>query len=242
MGYDIEPFINKAANYDLLAQYYKYTNPELHIKYYKKHLKYLQMATEMKEKAPIPNPFTHTRFLNLLTKDISIHLNSLEIFKKLPSEGLTEYFILPSNVYQLEISPENPINNPVALNRNLEIRGENYSTYMITNKDIHYFTSEQFIPEYEAKLRVIHLSENTSQLDVRVKGGDCVFPNVSYGNATSYLGLSPISVQLEITTHKTKDVLLTLPKIFLQPNTIYSLLIVANHEENNGLKTLLIKD
>jgi hypothetical protein len=240
--YEIEAYLKKAAHYDLMAQYYKYLNPELHIKYYKKHLKYLKTVIDISEKTPLPNPFIHTRFLNLVNKAVDIRLNDTVYLKEIPTEGLSEYFILPTNVYQLEISPSASSEDRPIMSRSLDISGENFSTYMITNDAIHHFPSEQFLPENEVKLRVIHLSKNTNNLDVRVKGGDCVFGDVSFGSATPYLGLSPISVDLELTISKTKHVLLPIPKIGLQANTIYSLLILNDQTEQTGLKTLLIKD
>lgn len=232
----------KATNYDLLAQFYKYSNPELHIQYYKKHLKYLQLALHTSETINIPNPFMHTRFINLLKTKIDIRLNGIDILKNVPPYGVSEYFIVPINTYQLDILPVDDTEKIPLKRQQLDITGENYSTFIITENQIHKFATEQYLPENETKLRVIHLSVNTPNLDVRVKGGDIVFPNISYGTATEYLGLSPMTVNLELTASGSKNIILPLPNIILRSNNIYSLNIIEDSTKQNGINTFLIKD
>lgn len=234
-------FFLRASGYDLLAQFYKYTNPELHIKYYKKHLKYLQLAMGNPKNILKPNSVIHTRFINLLQTEVNIRLNDFEIIKNIPPAGVSEYFIVPTNVYQLDIMPVG-VKETALKRQKLEIYGEPYSTYVITDTSIHYFNSEQYLPENETKLRVIHLSENIPSVNVRVKHGDIVFPNVSYGKASNYIGLSPMSINLELTDIMSKKIILSLPNITLHSNNIYSLLIIDDSTKQTGIKPYLIKD
>jgi hypothetical protein len=233
--------LQKANMYDTLAQFYKYTNPDQHIKYYKKHIHYLQIAIQVEEKKRIQIPFVHTRFINLLPCDINVLLNDTIILEKVPSNGLSEYFILPTNVHQLEVLRSESSESPI-ISQKLEIKETDYSTHVITESDVILYPTEQYIPENETKLRVIHLLDNGPTFDVRVKKGDAVFSNVSYGAASDYLGLTPMTVDLELTIAKSKNLLLPLSKIKLNANTIYTLIVTGDVRKQEGIQTLLIKD
>jgi hypothetical protein len=234
-----QEYLLRASKYDMMAQFYKYSNPELHIKYYKKHLKYLELAIQAEIISRNPTPFIHTRFINLMSTEVDLRLNDTEILKNVPPNGVSEYFVVPTNFYHLEIYSEGSSETPLRRQR-LELKGSNYTTAVITENDLHTFSTDQFLPENETKLRVIHLSENSPSIDVRVKKGDAVFSNVSYSSATDYLGLTPMMIDLELTVTKSRNTLLSLPKITLHSNEIYSLLIIG--DVSKGLKTLLVKD
>ncbi|HLO10813.1 MAG TPA: DUF4397 domain-containing protein [Pseudoneobacillus sp.] len=236
-----ENYFQKALKYDLIAQLYKYTNPEQHIKFYQKHIHYLQIALQTVGVQENPYPYVHTRFMNLLNHHLDVRLNDMEILKNIPPNGICEYFLVPTNTYQLELlSSSNLIELPYR-HHPIEITGNDYSTYVITETNVLNFPTEQFLPENETKLRIVHLS-NAPAFDVRVKHGDTVFANVSNGVATNYLGLSPMTVELVLTVANSKNILLPLPKLKLQANEIYTLMIVGDVSKQEGIKPLLLKD
>lgn len=240
-------YLQKANQYELLAQFYKYTNPELHIKFYKKHFKYTQLALQNEDilRSPKLHPFSHVRFINLVSKNIDIKINDTEVFNHFHPNGLSEYFIMPTHTNQIEIIPSGE-SQALLKRQNIEINNTNYVTFVITETDngidLLSFPTEQFLPEDETKLRIIHLSNATPAVDVKVKHGDTVFSNVSYGHATEYLGLSPMTVDLGLNITNSNNTLLPFTRLKLQANEIYSLLIVGDVTKKDGLKMLLIKD
>ncbi|WP_442594219.1 DUF4397 domain-containing protein [Neobacillus sp. D3-1R] len=240
-------FLQKASQYDLIAQFYKYTNPDLHIKFYKKHYKYIHLALQNQENLRNSNlhPFSHVRFINLLNRSIKILINGTEVFHDFQTNGLSDYFIMPTERNEIEIVPTGE--ESVLLKRqNLEISKSNYVTFAITETengiDLLTFPTDQHLPEDETKLRIIHLANTAPAVDVKVKHGDTVFSNVSYGQATDYLGLTPMTVDLGLNVSNSKNTILPFTRLKLQANEIYSWIIVGDVAQKNGLKTILIKD
>jgi hypothetical protein len=230
----------KAMMYDSLAQYYKYSDPDQHINYYKKHLKHLNMAIQLNDNSSIPVEYVHTRFINLLPHEADILLNGQVAIKNIPEYGLSEYFLLPSNAYQLEVVKKG---ESAKSNRHtIEIKNNRFSSYVITGSGVFHYPSEQFVPENETKLRVIHLLENAPAFDVRVWHGDTVFPQLEYGNSSEYLGLTPMTLNLELTVAKSKNLLLKLPKLKLKEDEVYTLVIAGDVRRQDDVHTLLIRD
>lgn len=240
-------YLQKASQYDLLAQFYKYTNPDFHIRFYKNHLKYIHLALQNEEILRSPNlhPFSHVRFINLISEKIDILINGTEVFNQFHPNGVSEYFIMPTNRNQIEILTTGEANTSLK-RQNLEINTTSYVTFVITETDngidLLSFPTEQYLPENETKLRIMHLSNTAPAVDVQIKHGDIVFSNVSYGQATEYLGLTPMTVDLKLNVAQSKNSLLPFSRLKLLANEIYSLLIVGDVTKKDELKTLLIKD
>lgn len=231
----------KAIMYDSLAQYYKYSDPDQHINYYKKHIKHLKMAVQLNHTNSIPIEYVHTRFINLLSHAADILLNGKVAIENIPQYGLSEYFLLPSNEYQLEVVKRESAEKSTDRHK-LDIKDNSYSSYVITETGIFHFTSEQFVPENETKLRVIHLLENAPPFDVRVWHGDIVFPQLNYGVSSEYLGLTPMTLDLELTVAKSKNLLFKLPKLKLKEDEIYTFVIAGDVKSSDEIHSLLIRD
>jgi hypothetical protein len=237
-------YIQKAMLYDFYSQINKYKNPNLHIKYYKKHLQYLNLSKNASSNKSVMNPIVHSRIINLLPYEVDIRINKKDILKNLPPYGVSEYFLTPSTVQQLEVMvPESPGS---IISTSLELRGCTFTSLIINEnngaKKIDSIPTDPYLPDDETKLRFIHYSQTHPSVDVRVKHGDTVFSNLSFGESTDYLGLTPMSVELKLIDSKSKKTLHPFLTYQLQKNEIYSAFLVEDKTSNNGLKILLLKD
>jgi hypothetical protein len=231
----------KAMMYDSLAQYYKYSDPDQHIHYYKKHIKQLKMAIQINEDPSMPLEYVHSRFINLLPNAADILLNGQVAIENIPGNGLSEYFLLPTNTYQLEVVQKGDTAKSPS-RHTLEIKQDRFSSYVITESGVYHYPSEQFVPEDETKLRVIHLLENAPSFDVRVWHGDIVFPQLTYSASSDYLGLTPMTLDLELTVAKSKNLLFKLPKLRLKADDVYTLVIAGDVKHPDNIHPLLIRD
>jgi hypothetical protein len=91
------------------------------------------------------------------------------------------------------------------------------------------------VPAGEAKIRIIHLWPEIKELDIAVKSRDVIFANVPFEKSTPYLGITPMSLELEARIAGSKETVKTFPALKFEQDTAYS--IVLNEGE-----ILLLKD
>jgi hypothetical protein len=236
----------KAAKYDVMANYYKYLDPNLHIHYYKKHLAALGKAFHAsRTEARSPNAII--RFLHASTDagNIDVYINAIRIFKDLPYKQASRYLSLPQGKYHIDIYPAG---NPIAsiLNKRITVEAGKIYTLAIVGAEkklrLLSFDADRDVPKDETKMRFIHLSPNAPAVDIAVVKGDVVFPRVSYKEATKYLPLTPMTVDLEIRKAGTKQVLLPLNKLTFMANEGYSLVLTGAHQGEWPLEAFLLKE
>ena len=91
----------------------------------------------------------------------------------------------------------------------------------------------------ESKMRFLHLATDTPSLDLAVKDRDVVFPNVSFLHVTDYLGLTPMTVDLELRQVGLTDVILPIPKLQFKANEAYTVVLIGLEK---ALSISVIKD
>ncbi|RPK13015.1 DUF4397 domain-containing protein [Priestia endophytica] len=240
-------YAQKAAMYDLLAQYYKYRDPSLHIAYYQKHFKY---ATKLSYSLSNMRNRQETRIRILHaspgTPSVDVYLNGRKTIRNLIYKQETDYIELrEGGRYRIDLYKAGETARPL-LSAEIEIKkgmqytiiaaGEPTNLSLLTVKD------EETVPKGEAKLRFIQLSPNAPSIDVAAVRGDVIFPNVSFKEATSYLALTPMEVNLELRRSGTKEVLLKIPPLRLRPDRAYTIYGVGLVNGNPPLEALVTQD
>lgn len=228
-------YIHKSAIYDLLAQFYKYTNQNLHIHFYLKHCKYMNKALQSRNIIQ-PNHAAMVRFLHTSpdAPNIDIYVNGQLTLKNLLFKQISNYFSLKAGKYHIDIYPTGNMVDSV-LNKNITVEsGKSYTLAAIDpvkKLRLLVYGNQPEVPVNESKIRFIHLSATTVALDIAVKDRDVVFPNVSYKQATDYLGLTPMTVDLELREAGSKNVILSMPKAKFKPNETYSIVFIATSKD-----------
>ncbi|WP_042346655.1 DUF4397 domain-containing protein [Bacillus massiliigorillae] len=241
-------YFEKASMYGMLADYYKYCNPTLHIYYYKKHLNSLQKAIAS-QRSVMGTDSTETpakvRILHAApdAPNVDVYINGTRILKDFPYKKITDYLPLPQGKYQVDIYPTG---NQVStiISRKVEVQNGKIYTLAATGngKNLKLLTYEDhpIVPHGEAKVRFIHLAPDAPAVDIAVKHGDIIFPNIAYRKATNYLGVTPMNIDLEAREAGTKTVMLELPNVDLKPNTVYSIYIIGSIEGTPALEALIL--
>jgi len=244
-----DDYFNKAGKYHLLADYYKYNNPTLHLHYYNKYVNYLQRAIvdEQNNRASAQTnlPPAQVRVMHAApeTDKVDVYVNSTRVLQDFPYKSVSNYLSLPQGKYQVDVYPAgNQVSTIVS--RKIEVKnGKMYTIAAIgTGKNIKLqaYEDQSAVPFGEATLRVIHLSPDAPSVDIGVKNGDVAFPELSYRKATNYLGVTPMNLELEVRKPGTKDVIFSLPSIQLQPNTAYTIYLVGLVEKEPSLEALML--
>ncbi|WP_160721169.1 DUF4397 domain-containing protein [Bacillus sp. USDA818B3_A] len=242
-------FLQKATKYDLLAQAYKYTNPQLHIHFYLKHYKYMNKAINlMRSPVQTAQGDAQIRFLHTSpdSPNVDIYINGNRVIKDLAYKHISQILLLKTGKYHIDIYPSGNSVDSV-LNKNITI--EEGKSYTLTTIDsvkkmrLLLYENHPEVPVNEAKVRFIHLSPDTPELDIAVKERDVIFPNVSYKQATDYLGLTPMTVDLEARAAGSKDILLPLPKMTFKPNQSCTIFFLGQSaKETPSLQYIILED
>lgn len=248
---DGQKYFEKAAAYDMMANYFKYLNPNLHINYYQKHLHYLTkafqfMKLENRNDILVRQPNAMIRFLHAATDtpNVDVYVNAIRMFKNLPYKHISNYLSLPNGKYHIDIYPTETSVSSI-LNKKITVEsGKIYSVPLINGENmlrLLAYEDQLIVPNGETKVRFIHLSANSPSVDIAVVKGDVVFPKVSYKKATSYLGLTPMTVDLEIREAGTKKALFPLHAQQFKANEVYSIVAVGKNQGEPPFETLLLK-
>ena len=241
-------YLQKAAMYDLLGQFYKYSNPNLHMQYYWKHLKYMNKANHsMRINASLMLKDAQVKILHTShnAPNIDVYINGEKFIKDLPFKQVSNSISLKGGKYHIDIYPTGNMTDSV-LNKVVTIEpGKSYTLATIDpvkKMRLLSYLNQPDVPLNEAKVRFIHLSADTQALDIAVKDRDVIFPNITYKQSTDYLGLLPMTVDLETRLSGSKNVLISMPRVHFKANTTYTIVYVGLTNEEPGLQAIILKD
>ena len=240
-------YFNKASTYGMLADYYKYQHPTLHMHYYKKHLNNLQKGIDAERlsnrQAENERP-ARIRLLHAIpdAPNVDIFLNGTRVLKDFSYRKTTDYLAVPKGKYQVDVYPAgNHVSSLIS--RKIDVgSGKSYTAVAAgSGKKLYLQTYEdQFdVPNGEAKMRFIHLSPDAGEVDLAVKNSDIIFHNIPFRKATNYLNITPMNVDLEVRKAGTKDVALSLPNVNFLPNNVYSIFVIGFANDEPSLEALL---
>lgn len=241
-------YLQKAAMYDSLAQYYKYTNPNYHMHFYLKHLHYMNKAITMIRTQPqldLEEAKIRVLHTSYNSSNIDFYVNGKRVIRDLPFKNVSTDLALKPGKYHIDIYPAGKMIDSV-LNKKLTVEpGKSYTLTTIESmKKMRLLMFENLpeVPRNEAKFRFIHLSPDTPALDIAVTNRDVIFQKVAYKQATEYLGLTPMTVDLEAREAGTKNVLLSMPKLQFNENKSYTIIFIGLSKEQPELQFISMED
>ncbi|CAM4051234.1 DUF4397 domain-containing protein [Mesobacillus thioparans] len=244
-------YLHKAAKYDLLANYYKYIDPDRHVMYYHKHLRNLSKAVELMRTYAAPVTASNImpsmlRFLHASPelKAVDIYLNGSRVLRDFDYKNNSSHMQLEPGKYQVDIYTAGDSVSTVISKKITIEPGRIYTSAIVgPSRKLQLLTFEDHpqTPVGETKARFIHLSPDTPAVDIAGMNGDVIFPNVSYKQATTYLALTPMTVTLEAKVAGTKNTVLTIPNVKLQPNNAYTIIAVGTAKGEPPLEVLLLQ-
>lgn len=163
--------------------------------------------------------------------NIDIYINNNRIFKNVSFMTTTDFIDLVAGDHLFEVFQSGKTNKPL-LSKNMIVHHEEVTNFAafssVKELELFAFPHQPEVPSGESKIRFLHLATNTPLIDIAVKGRDVVFPNLSYEQITEYLGITPMTVDLEARIAGCKDVILPLPKLKFAANYAYTIAIVGS--------------
>jgi hypothetical protein len=176
------------------------------------------------------------RFLQAVfdTQYVDVFVNKEMVANRLPFQRISNYISLRPGTYTVDIfSSKDP--DKKLLSTNIIIKSGNFYTLAAFKKgeSTELFTIHN-LPDVtfgEAKMRFLHLSPELPALDFAVKDRDVVFQNVPFQQVTDYLGLTPMTVDLELRIAGSKQVILPLPKLKFKANEASTIVLLSSEKE-----------
>lgn len=233
--------------YQYLADFYKYTNPQKHLYYYQLYYSNVyEYSQQQREIETAPQELSgNLRFLHaaLNTQEVDIYLNDTILERSFRFSNKSDYEAIPEGSYQISIFPANTKNTPL-LSGYLQVENDAYYTIAIAgnneNVDLFIIEDDVEIPQNESKFRVWNLSQYPPSIDVAVKKGDVVFSDIGYSEVTEYLAMTPMTVDLEVRQSGTTNSIRPLNRVSLKPNFGYTIVLISHSADPNSLYAIFL--
>ncbi|OIJ17289.1 hypothetical protein BKP37_01940 [Anaerobacillus alkalilacustris] len=245
-----------AAMYDLLANYYKYLDPQRHIYYYQLHFMCMQQLCQLQAQQQLYRHFEENRNYYRATAKVrvlhaspdapavDVYVNGEKTFDNMTYYQISPYLEIPAGSYEVEIYPAGQTTNPV-LSQTIEVGADqNYTVAAsdrLNNIQLVPVVDTTDIPRNKSKVRFLHISPNTPAVDIAVQDGDILFENISFGNASDYIEVDPGRVTLEVRKAGTNEVILTLRNTNLRANEAYTITAIGIYEGRPRLEALILE-
>ncbi|MDM5229531.1 DUF4397 domain-containing protein [Cytobacillus sp. NJ13] len=247
-------YFQRAAKYDLLAQYFKNIDPAQHIAYYHKHLHCLNQAFQMmrtKNQQPSvrvqEGQQARVRIFHGSPDagQIDIYVNGTRILKDFHYKEASGYASLPAGKHQIDIYRAGNMVSTLLSRKIIAAAGKAYTIAaagIALKLKLVILEDHPEVPAGETKVRFAHLSADAPAFDIAVKNRDVVFSNIAFRQASKYLALTPMAVDLEARIAGTPNTALSIPRMQFKADQAYTLLAVGSVANEPVLEAILIPD
>lgn len=185
----------------------------------------------------------HIRILHSIPNGsaIDVKINDQLTFKNVSYKQTSQYIQLNSGTNQIDLFLTSEPSTKIS-SFSFALLPNHYYTFAVSGllDDIQtiQIVDNTYIPLNEAKIRFINLSPDGPSCDLAVIDGDVVFSNVSFLEASEFLSLTPMSVDLEIRIAGTKETVFSLRKSRIRSNQISNLVIVGSVNGNSRFEVI----
>ncbi|MDR6225127.1 DUF4397 domain-containing protein [Desmospora profundinema] len=255
---ELKRYLEKAQMYGLLAEYYKYSHPEWHVHYYKKHLRYTRRVAEMvqmgtvmgdgqqesqTEPSSVPRERTRVRILHASpgTAQVNVNIDGRRLATNLGYGNASNYIDLPPRTYRVEVFRRG---EPV-LQERVTLEAGNVYTLAAVNRprqlELLTIVDDPEVEQGKVHLRFGHLSPDTPTVDVTISE-NIMYPDVRFKEVTRYLTVHPATEEVEVFIDDRRQKILTVPRVTFQANQAYSAYLIGLSQGRPRLNLLLLRD
>lgn len=192
-----------------------------------------------------------TSFIRILhaspnTPMVDVYINNHPTFKNIDYKKFTDYISVPTGTYNIKVFPVGSKTKPI-IDTNLFIPGGIIYTITVTGSlpNISLFPIldvRRPLIQDKTFIRFIHLSPNTSNLDITTPDGKTLFRDINYKKVTKYIPVNPGKYTIEARISSSGEKVLSVPNINLKPNRFYSIYAVGYADKAPSLQLLIPLD
>ncbi|MFC0523280.1 DUF4397 domain-containing protein [Pontibacillus salicampi] len=243
----------KASMYDMLFQYYKYSNPEKAMMYYMKHVECMHQLANLEHQhggyrahqnngGNMQQSYVRVFHASPNAPNVDVYVNGQPILQNVAYKQVSDYIPVMPGDYQIIITPagkqEAVLTKDVSVPANaavtLAAAGKVENLQLVAYQD-------DINPEMgKAKVRFIHLSPDAPNVDIAVAGGDVLFSNVGFTEASDYITIPQTTVDIEVRPAGSNKAVLTLKGVKFENGQVYNVAAVGLVEGQPELEALLL--
>jgi hypothetical protein len=161
---------------------------------------------------------------------VDILVNGGLAIENLAFTEATDYVSLAADTYQVQVVP-NGMMAPVVIDATLALEaGVDYTVLAIdelASIEPLVLVDDRSLPGDSFRARFVHASPNAPAVDIAIANGPVLFPNVSFGGTGAAITAPAGSYDLEVRLAGTSTVVLPLPGVRFNVNTVYTVAAVG---------------
>lgn len=180
------------------------------------------------------------------TPAVDVYANNEPIAKNLRYKGFTPYLGVPNGLYTVTVYPTGQKTNPI-IDTNMGIAPSSIYTAstvgMQNDIELYSIPDPALLPLLDrTRVRFIHLSPNTPDIDITLHDDTVLFPGSAYMDITNYKALPSKRYTLQARLANTDNVVLNVPNVVLRPERNLSIYAVGLTEAQPSLQILIPLD
>lgn len=196
---------------------------------------------------PKQGPISYLRILQLSSgcKTADVYLNRNLSVKKLGFKRFTPYFSIPPNEYRIDVFQSGKTSNPIASIESTLNEGFIYSAViegLSGNRVLLVHDTKTKPLEDMANIRLIHISPETSSIDLVLTDGTPIFRGISYRDIPDYKAISPGKHTFLVREDNKPKPILSVPGLDFNPGWTYTLYIAGTQDGKHQIHPLLLID
>ncbi|MBA4493880.1 DUF4397 domain-containing protein [Paenactinomyces guangxiensis] len=178
---------------------------------------------------------------------VDVYIDGQLLARSLPYGVATRYLRLPAGEKRFDLYPAGRKGTRPLLRQTAVLEREKNYLIALVDSEVAYPWNLRLLPypEYpaqmsgEAGVRFIHLAEGGPVLDLSLRDGTVLFPDVTYQEVMEYFALPPVRTRLLIRQAKTDGVLATTPDVHFRPGKAYTIIAIC---PNRQMSALVLRD
>jgi hypothetical protein len=157
--------------------------------------------------------------------NVDVLVNNNPAVQNLAFRQASGYLTVPAATYNFKVRPAGQP-GPDVINADVPLASG--TTYSVAAVDVlssirpRVFVDDNTLDPLNARVRFIHASPNAPAVDVALAGGAVLFGNVSFTESGGYISVPRGTYDLEVRLAGTSTVVLPLPGLFFDDNTVYT--------------------
>ncbi len=175
---------------------------------------------------------------------VNVLINGKFQFRNVIYRQTTPYIWLPADTYNVKVISADKT-QAIVIDTNISLEaGKAYTVAavgMLANIEPLVMEDSTDAPDWgRAKVRLVHTSPDAPAVDVAVKDGDVLFPNVAFKGVTDFKAVDSGSYNLEVRVAGSTDVALDVPWVYLPPGSVSTLVVLGMATTEPALQAQLV--
>src|SRR5215204_2019190 len=169
---------------------------------------------------------------------IDVIVDGAPVAENVAFSSASDYMPFSSGEHQVQIVPTGSGAESAVLDETVDLDGGGAYIFAAAGllNEIEAKTYEvdlDDLDENQTRVRLVHLSPDTDNVDLYVTGGDEWFDDVDFPNASDYKDVDAGSYDLEVRAHDSETVALSLSGFEVQPGRALDVLVLGQSSDNS---------